>query len=231
MDLTDEKVLFATVARHLASQTSEQAVLQAVLDMAMDLLPDCDDAGILILSKRHKSETPAATSQRVHDSDAAQIAFGEGPCFDAALKQGSRNQVFRCADTHTDPRWPRYLARARELEIGSILGFQLFNHDQNFGALNLYSDHPGAFDAESESQGWVLASHAAVALTSARTSEQLHAALESSRTIGQATGIVRERYEMSEDQATSALLRISQDHNIKMAELARAIVAGGDLPT
>lgn len=230
MDLTDEKVLFANVARHLASQTSEQAVLQAVLDLATQLIPDCDDAGILILSKRQKSETPAATSQRVRDSDAAQIAYGEGPCFDAALEQGGRNQVFRCQDTRTDMRWPRYLARARELGVGSMMGFQLFNHDQSFGALNLYSDRPGAFDAESEGQGWVLASHAAVALTSARTSEQLHAALDNSRMIGQATGIVRERYDMSEEQATSTLLRISQDHNIKMAELSRSIVAGGELP-
>lgn len=230
MDQTDEKVLFASIARSLASQPSEQAVLEEVARLAVELVPGCADAGIMILTKRQKVETPAATHQRVHDSDDAQAACGEGPCFDAALHTGDRNQVFHCADTGTDPRWPAYLPHARELGVGSMLGFQLFHHEQTFGALDLYGDRPHAFDAESESRGWVLASHAAVALTSARTSTQLQAALDNSRTIGQAVGIVRTRYEMSEEQAMSALLRLSQDNNIKMAELARTIVEDGALP-
>lgn len=229
MNEDDEKVLFATIARDLASETSEQAVLDTVVDMAVRLVPGCDDAGIMILTKRQKVATPAASSQRVRDSDDAQAEYGEGPCYDASIAREERNQVFHCRATSTDPRWPRYLSRARELGVGSMLGYQLFNHEHTFGALNLYSDREGTFDTESESRGWVLASHAAVALTSARTSRQLHAALENARTIGQAVGMVRVRYEMSEEQATSALLRLSQENNVKMADLARSVVTDGDL--
>lgn len=229
MDTTDERVLFAAIARDLASKESEQAVLDAVVTKAVQFMPGCDDAGIMILTKNRTVTTPAATSQRVRDSDDAQAAAGEGPCFDAALKLDDRNQVFHCSSTATDPRWPIYLPRARELGVGSMLGFQLFHDEQTFGALNLYSNEEGAFGDDSENRGWAFASHAAVALTSARTSGQLSAALENSRTIGQATGILRERYEMSEEQATSALLRISQQTNTKMADLARTVVDGGDL--
>ncbi len=229
MDQSDERVLFAAIARELASQQSEQAVLDAVVAKAVQHLPGCDDAGIMLLTKNREVTTPAATSQRVRDSDDAQAAAGEGPCFDAALEQQDRNQAFHCRDTRTEQRWPRYLPRARELGVGSLLGFQLFNHDHTFGALNLYSDQRNAFDDDSENRGWVFASHAAVALTSARTSQQMSAALQNSRAIGQATGIVRERYGMSEDQAMSALLRISQQTNTKVAELARAIIDGGDI--
>lgn len=229
MNAEDDKVLFATIARDLASATSEQAVLDSVVDMAVRLVPGCDDAGIMILTKRQKVATPAATSQRVRDSDDAQAEHGEGPCYDASQSHEERNQVFHCQSTSTDPRWPQYLPRARELGLGSMLGFQLFSHEHTFGALNLYSDRERAFGAESESRGWVLASHAAVALTSARTSRQLHAALENARTIGQAVGMVRARYEMSEEQATSALLRMSQQNNVKMADLAKSVVTDGGL--
>lgn len=229
MNDEDEKVLFATIARDLASETSEQAVLDAVVDMAVRLVPGCDDAGIMILTKRQKVATPAASSQRVRDSNDAQSEYGEGPCYDASLAHGERNQAFHCQSTRTDPRWPQYLPRARELGVGSMLGFQLFNHEHTFGAMDLYSEREHAFDLESESRGWVLASHAAVALTSARTSRQLHAALENARTIGQAVGMVRARYDMSEEQATSALLRMSQENNVKMADLAQSVVTQGDL--
>lgn len=227
MNAEDERVLFATIARDLASKTSEQAILDSVVEMAVRLVPGCDDAGVMIITKQHKVETPAATSQRVRDSDDAQAEHGEGPCFDASHAHEERNAAFHCQSTSTDSRWPRYLPRARELGVGSILGFQLFSHEHTFGALNLYSDREHAFSAESENRGWVLASHAAVALTSARTSRQLHAALENARTIGQAVGMVRARYDMSEEQATSALLRMSQENNVKMADLARSVVTDG----
>lgn len=229
MNAEDERVLFATIARDLASETSEQAVLDSVVEMAVRLVPGCDDAGVMILTKGRKVETPAATSQRVRDSDDAQVEYGEGPCYDASHASEERNQSFHCRSTSTDTRWPRYLPRARELGVGSTLGFQLFSHQHTFGALDLYSDRENAFTAESENRGWVLASHAAVALTSARTSRQLHAALENARTIGQAVGMVRARYDMSEDQATSALLRMSQENNVKMADLARSVVTDGAL--
>lgn len=45
----------------------------------------------------------------------------------------------------------------------------LFADDEDLGALNLYSRKPGAFTETSELAGWLLASHAAVAFSSART--------------------------------------------------------------
>lgn len=225
------EVIFANLARHLASQASEEEVLTAVVEQAVALLPACEDAGIMLLTKQGRVQTPVATSQIVRDSDAAQAETGEGPCFDAALRQVRENEVFRCEDTRTDQRWPRYLPRARELGVGSILGFQLFHHEEVFGALNLYSGTRGAFGPENERLGWVLASHAAVALTSTRTSTQLRTALEHARAIGQALGMVRVRYDMDEDQALAALKRLSQTRNTKLSNLAGSVVdAGGELP-
>lgn len=226
----DPLVMFAEITRHLASQPTEQAVLDQVVALALEVLPGCDDAGIMLLTDKRDVETAAASGQRVKDSDAAQARVGEGPCFDAAVDLHDTNQSFRCRDTHTETRWPAYLPAARALGVGSMLGFQLFHHERTFGALNLYSDRAGAFDADTERLGWVLASHAAVALIAARTDAQMHGALENSRMIGQAIGMIRERYAMPEDQALAVLRRLSQDSNRKLKDVAEVLVSTGQLP-
>jgi len=47
---------------------------------------------------------------------------------------------------------------------------------------------------------------------------------------GQATGIVMERYGLSADKAFRVLLRLSQDQNVKLYELACRLTLTGDVP-
>ncbi len=69
------------------------------------------------------------------------------------------------------------------------MGFLLFTEDEDLGALNLYSRRPGAFTEASELAGWLLASHAAVAFSSARTHAQMERAVATRHVIGEAMGI------------------------------------------
>ena len=111
------------------------------------------------------------------------------------------------------------------------MGFLLYtNGRDNLGALDMYSTRPGAFDAVSEHVGWVMASHAAVALSSARHEENMDRALATSRTIGEAVGVVMSRYKLSEDAAFETIRRVSQTSNVKLRELAETIVSVGELP-
>jgi AmiR/NasT family two-component response regulator len=52
----------------------------------------------------------------------------------------------------------------------------------------------------------------------------LRVALESSRTIGVALGLLMARYQLSEDQAFNYLARCSQDGNVKVRDLAAQTV-------
>ncbi|MFG2386295.1 hypothetical protein [Streptomyces avermitilis] len=47
--------------------------------------------------------------------------------------------------TAEQQRWPAYVPPAREVQLGSMMGFLLFTDDEDLGALNLYSRRPGAF--------------------------------------------------------------------------------------
>lgn len=218
----------ASMARDLLAQPSVDATLARITASAVDLVEGCDAAGILVL---HDSavESLAPTEQVVIDSDRLQERLREGPCFDAA-RASTGERVFRIHDLSAEqPGWPAYAPAARRLGLGSMMGFLLFTEHEDLGALNLYSREPGAFTEVSELAGWLLASHAAVALSSARTHAQMERAVATRHLIGEAMGILMGSLHVGEDQAFDVLRRFSQEHNIKLREVARRVCERGAL--
>lgn len=122
-------------------------------------------------------------------------------------------------------RWPRFAPVALERGVATMCSFQLFtSNDGTAGALNLYAGQPGVFDESSLDTGALFASHAAIALYGAKRSAQLTEALRSRDAIGQAKGILIERFTLSEDRAFAMLVRSSQETNIKLHAVAEWLV-------
>ncbi|MFJ7902807.1 GAF and ANTAR domain-containing protein [Streptomyces sp. NPDC096198] len=228
MDWREFAEQMASMARELLAQSSVTETLEHITSSATSLVEGCDAAGILLLHGR-RVETLAPTDQLVIDSDQLQEALGEGPCFDAARsRQGER--LFRIHDlTHEEPRWPAYAPQARTLGIGSMMGFLLYTDDEDLGALNLYSHRAGAFNGASETVGWLLASHAAVAFSAARTHAQMEQAVATRHTIGEAIGILMGARRLTEEQAFDVLRRYSQQTNTKLRDVAVKVCEQGSL--
>jgi AmiR/NasT family two-component response regulator len=91
------------------------------------------------------------------------------------------------------------------------------------GALNVYAEEPGAFDDETEEIGLIFATHSALAWNSARRDEQFQRALASRDVIGQAKGMVMERYNIGAIQAFDMLKKLSQDSNVPLARIAEEL--------
>lgn len=217
----------ADMARDLLAQKSVEKTLERLVVHAVHLVDGCEAAGVMTVEDK-QVQTLATTSDLVIASDRIQGELGEGPCFDAAR---TPHEVYRIADmTETVTRWPKYAPHARELGVGSMMGFLLYTEDDNLGALDLYSSSPNAFTKQSEHVGWLVASHAAVAFSSARTHAQLNSAMESRHRIGEAIGIVMERYKLDEDQAFAVLRKSSQDQNTKLREIVRTVTETGEIP-
>ncbi|MFF9098620.1 GAF and ANTAR domain-containing protein [Streptomyces sp. NPDC014802] len=216
----------ASMARDLLAQDSLAATLERITASATELVDGCDAVGILVLHDK-RVETLAPTHPMVTDSDRLQERLGEGPCFDAAhSSHGER--VFRISDlTSEQQRWPAYAPQAHKLGLGSMMGFLLFSEDEDLGALNLYSRRPGAFTTTSETAGVLLASHAAVAFSAARTHAQMEQAVATRHIIGEAMGILMDARHLTEEQAFAVLRRYSQEHNIKLREVARRVCESG----
>ncbi|MFC9960996.1 GAF and ANTAR domain-containing protein [Streptomyces nigra] len=218
----------ASMARDLLAQESVDATLGRITHAATELVEGCDAAGILVL-RGDAVRTLAATDDLVVVSDRIQRELREGPCFDAARSR-TGERVYRIPDFTADAgRWPRYAPRAQELGVGSMMGFLLYTEDEDLGALNLYSRRPGAFAEASELAGWLLASHAAIAFSSARTHAQMEEAVATRHVIGEAMGILMGRHGLDETQAFDVLRRYSQENNVKLREVARQICEKGAL--
>ncbi|MFD8304516.1 GAF and ANTAR domain-containing protein [Streptomyces sp. NPDC059690] len=212
----------AQLARNLLAQESVQGTLDEIVKSAVRLVEGCDAAGILAVRKG-RAVTLSACGDVVEASDRLQGELAEGPCFDLA-QRANGERVFRIEDmTRPQESWPRFAAAARDLGIGSMTGVLLYTHDADFGALNLYARSPGTFGKDIETAGWLLASHAAVALADARTIDQLEDAMKTRHAIGEAMGILMERHNLSEDDAFNVLRRISQQHNIKLRDVAQRV--------
>ncbi|MFI6208017.1 GAF and ANTAR domain-containing protein [Streptomyces sp. NPDC051041] len=216
----------ASLARDLLAQETVSATLERITDSAVRLVEGCEAAGILVLNG-DRVQSLAPTHQFVVDSDRLQEQLREGPCFDLA-RPGPAERVFRIPDfTEQAERWPTYVPRARDLGMGSMMGFLLYTREEELGSLNLYSRKPGTFTESSETAGWLLASHAAVAFSSARADAQLREALDTRHTIGEAMGILMGRYRISEEEAFDLLRTQSQKTNTKLREVARRVCETG----
>lgn len=216
----------AKIARELLAQQSVEQTLDRITGLAVSTVPGCEAAGILLLRGGGDVETRAATSDVVRASDQAQVELGEGPCFDALWEQ----ETYRSGNLGGESRWPRYGPRAQQLGLGSMLCYQLFTAEETLGALNMYSGSSNAFDDRAEQIGWIFAAHAAVALAAEQYGAQMREAVSTRQGIGEAVGILMERYRLAEDAAFDVLRRASQQHNMKLREVARRVTETGQEP-
>jgi GAF domain-containing protein len=219
--------IMCQVARALQHDHGDvEATLQTITSAAVHEVPGAEDGGISYVIARKKVESRAWTGDLAHDADRLQNRVREGPCLDAIWTE----RIVRIDDMATEPRWPRFGAEALRLGVASSLSFQLFVEQDRLGALNLYSRSPHAFGAESEDIGRVFASHAAVALSGAQTEDNLRKAMTSRDVLGQAKGILMERYKLTSDQAFHTLARASQQANRKIIDVAEELCQTGSMP-
>jgi GAF domain-containing protein len=152
--------------------------------------------------------------------DELQMRYGEGPCVEAALEE----IVVRTDDFRNEPRFPNYAPEVVKLGILSALSFKLYTADRTAGALNLFGFEPKLWDSEAETVGMVLAAHAAAAILASREGDQLQSALSTRDRIGQAKGIIMERFKIDDVRAFAMLRQLSQDANIKLIDVAQRVI-------
>jgi GAF domain-containing protein len=218
-DLAEE---LSDFARALAREDDPETALRRVVDGAIALIPGVEEGSITVVVERRKANSEAASSDLPRDVDALQHEVGEGPCLDAVYDE----KTVRVDDMASEARWPDFARRAAEAGVGSMLTFQLWVEGDNLGALNLYSGRPHAFDEESEHIGLLYAAHAAVAYFAAQRQDQLQTAVDTRDLIGQAKGILMERYGIDGDRAFAFMTRLSMDRNQKLRDIAQHIVTG-----
>ena len=210
----------AELARQIAQPIAVDEVLSSVTSTAREMIPGADAAGVLLITRGGKFESRGTTSALLHQLDELQVLLGEGPCINAAVD----DLIVHTDDFASEQRWPRYSHEVQKLGIRSSMSFKLYTSSHNAGALNIFSFTPRVFTPESEATGTVLAAHAAAAILASRRGEALESALVTRDIIGQAKGIIMERFKIDAVAAFDLLRKLSQTTNMRLAEVAVQVV-------
>ncbi|MBV8860984.1 MAG: GAF and ANTAR domain-containing protein, partial [Mycobacterium sp.] len=190
---------------------------------ATEAVPGAQYGGITVTKRRRLSETAAATHRYPVVLDEIQRRLQQGPCLSAAEGQHS----IRIDDLGADDRWPLYRDEAlAHTPIRSILSFGVFRDGQTSAALNFYAEPTRAFDAGSVDSGLVSATHTALVWIMLRRDQQFRRAIASRDVIGQAKGMLMERFDIDAAAAFVLLKRTSQNSNTPIARLAQRVVTG-----
>jgi GAF domain-containing protein len=123
-----------------------------------------------------------------------------------------------------EPRWPAYVPAALGAGVRSQLAVKLHLDEGTMGSINFYSTLHDEVGDDARALAGLFATHAAIALAHAQERESFGEGLQSRRTIGQAVGVLMERYDMSEDRAFGFLVRASSHSNIKLRAVAEELV-------
>lgn len=210
------------MAARIADSVSGQDLddtLKSLTRAAVELLPGVEEATISIRRADGSLGSYALTADFIEELDIWQYEHEEGPCYD-----GVTNNAFTvCGDLRNDPRYPTYGPRAAAVGIMSQAGLRLFESRQSLGGLNLYSRSVGAL-ADIGFLSGLFAEHARGAVAYAAQIDGLREAITTRQLIGQAVGILMERFELSEDRAFAFLTRLSNDQNVKLRSVAQAIL-------
>ncbi len=218
---SDAGQAIAAAARTLNHTQSLDETLQTIAEVARHSIPGFDQVGISTLHKDGKVKTRAYTGELVLRLDEIQYDLGEGPCVETLRD----SQIVTAPRIRHDQRWPGYVPRAVDLGLQSQLAVKLYLDDEGtIGGLNLYSTTSEELDPDAEALAGLFAAHAAIALGHALERETLNEALQSRKLIGQAIGIIMERYEMNDDRAFAFLVRASSQSNIKLRVIAQELV-------
>lgn len=219
----DPAKVFAGLAEIIYQGSDAAEVYAAICIAATLIVPGCDHASVLV-RRNGQYATVAASDHIAQQIDDLERSVGEGPCLDAIQEEGPQIE----SDLTMPGQWPKLAARVvAETPVRGAMGFRILADRRKTGALNLFSDTPNLLDAQSAERAVVLASFASVAINAIASGEDaatLRRGLLSNREIGKAIGMLMLLHGVSESDAFEMLRRNSQELNVKLADIARAVI-------
>jgi GAF domain-containing protein len=211
-------------ARTLHHPRGLDETLQTIVEVACNSVPGFDQVGIATSEGKGQARTRAFTGDLVLRLDEVQYGLREGPC--SAALQGT--DAVSVSSLRHEQRWSRYVPQAQAVGVRSQLAIKLELGQGTVGGINFYSTISDEVSADAQALAGMFATHAAIALRHAHERDTLNEALLTRKVIGEAIGILMERYGMNEDRAFAFLVRASSHGNIKLRAVAQGLVDAGN---
>ena len=222
----------------LLDSTDLAAFLTRVSEIAArDLSEESDFAGSVHCSvtvgRKNRRETVGSSDAIATSMDERQYASGQGPCTEAVATQ----KPVYVPHLQTDRRYPRYAAALSDADLRSVFAapIPLPASSKAEAALNCYSSAVDGFPPRLQARAEELAAlvskavHLAVKFENETDrSADLTAALESRTAINLAAGVIMAQSGFSQAQAIEVLKKASNHRNLKLRDVAAAVLSRFD---
>jgi hypothetical protein len=225
----------------------EARVLDAVVSLVDNLLDDfdvgelltelterCTDlldiaaAGFLLTDPLGQLRLLAATSSQTWELELFQLQADEGPCVDC-FASGEPVSVADLRASAT--RWPRFVPAALDAGVASVHAVPMRAAGIVLGSLGLFGSRTGELSESDLLVGQTLAHVACVAILQERphapstVMARLRSALSYRIVVEQAKGFLRERLDISVDEAFALLRRYARVHGEHLTDVSQRLMA------
>ena len=204
-------------------------LLTRLADRCVDVL-NVGAAGLMLAGPDGELRVMASSSEAMRVLELFELQSEEGPCLDCYR---SGKPVMNQDLARANSRWPRFAAEALASGFQSVQALPMHLRGTVLGALNLFHVDAGEMEVDDVEAAQALADVATIAILQHRATleaqvvnQQLQNALNSRVVIEQAKGMVAERQNLNMQQAFSALRNYARNHNLRLADVAQAVIAG-----
>ena len=227
LPLADElSGVFARMSGLLLSRDTVERALSLLSAAAQETVPGAVGAGVTVIDERNRRSS-GSTDDRVRQADDLQYELDEGPCLSASATR----ELIRIDDLADDPRWPSWAAAVAPLGLRAAMSAPMVAGDASLGAIKVYAEQPGTFDARSERLLTLFAAQAAILVANMQTadrarrlSEGMRAAIHSRDEVSMAKGVLMGRHAVDESTAFGMLLARSEADGTTLPDEARKTI-------
>ena len=202
-------------------------LLTLLTDRCVELL-DVTAAGLMLADPGQDLAVMAYSSDAMRLLELLELETQEGPCVDC-YRTGVPVVNQDIADA--DSRWPSVAPAVRAAGFASMHALPLRLRGQTIGALNLFRAGTGRLTDADMSAGQALADIATITILQHHASleaqvlnDQLTQALQSRIVIEQAKGVLAEAVHLGMGDAFERLRGYARSHNLRLTEVAQAVV-------
>jgi transcriptional regulator with GAF, ATPase, and Fis domain len=231
MRRAEAEAVMADAAERESGPDAAEVRLNRLLNMILESAVEALGFDAATVSVRHHDDlaTIATTDQRMIALDDAQYDTGEGPCL-AVLEPHEPISLDDAAAS--EDRWEHFARTAQHLGVHSTLSMHLPVDSGDLAAsLNLYSKRHLELGAEAVRRAVPFADQLAAAILSvdahrstAKLARDMAEAMRTRAVIEQAKGMLMADDRISADAAFERLVRVSQETNTKLRDVARRLV-------
>lgn len=204
-------------------------LLTLIVDRCTEVL-DVAAAGLMLAATDGDLRLMASSSEAIRMLELFELQAAEGPSLDCyRTGQPVVNHDLAAASSP----WPEFAAHALAAGFHSVHALPMRLRGSVIGALNLFDLDAGEMSSADIDAAQALADVGTIGILAHRAAleanvlnDELSHALNSRIVIEQAKGMIAERADLDMGQAFAMLRHHARNHNLRLVDLANAVIAG-----